>query len=280
MIILNSTDKIEVILGGNVTTRQLECFASYRDTTSTTIVAGCTASNTNNTTAINLVPSPSASVNRIIDYLSIYNADSVSSTVTVRFNVSGTPYILTSASLYPGEKLEYQEGIGFRSLTSAGALKQSNRLSYNNITGINSVVLTADRINNNVTANTIADITGLSFSVTSGKTYWFRFVIPFTSASNSTGSRFSINGAATSSLHYESQYSLTGSTMTINQGLGTYDSPASCNITSNLTGNIAIIEGVATFSASGTLIGRFASEVSNSAITARQGSVVFYKQLD
>jgi hypothetical protein len=280
MIVLNSTDKIEVILGVGVTTRQLECFASYRDTTSTTIVAGGTASNTNNTTAINLVPSPSASVNRIIDYLSIYNADSVSSTVTVRFNVSGTLYILTSASLYPGEKLEYQEGIGFRSLTSAGALKQGNQLSYNNITGINSVILSADRTNNNVTANTIADITGLSFSVTSGKTYWFRFVIPYTSASANTGSRFSINGPATSSLHYESQYISTGSVMVQNQGLGTYDSPASPTTNSNLNGNIAIIEGIATFSASGTLIGRFASEVSNSAIIAKQGSVVFYKQLD
>jgi len=56
-----------------------------------------------------------------------------------------------------------------------------------------------------------------------------------------------------------------------------YDNPAASNATSAATGgNIAIIEGFIRPSANGTLIARFASEVANSAITAKAGSIVQY----
>jgi hypothetical protein len=148
-------------------------------------------------------------------------------------------------------------------------------------TGNNITVLASDVVNNNSTANTIADVTGLSFSVTSGLTYKFYFTIAYTSAATGTGSRWSINGPAATFLYYHSIYSLTTTSTTSNEGLSSYNLPAACNATSAATGsNIAIIEGIIKPSANGTVIARFASEVSSSAITAKTGSFVEYKQIN
>lgn len=43
--------------------------------------------------------------------------------------------------------------------------------------------LAADVVNNNGVANTMQDVTGLSFPVLAGQTYWFRFAINYTAAS-------------------------------------------------------------------------------------------------
>jgi hypothetical protein len=281
MIVLTSSDRLQVKLSASVTSSQLECYASYKDTTSTTITAGRAVRSTSNTTAVNLIDFPAASTQRIVDYLSVYNTDTASATVTVQFEASSTAYELSVITLLPGEKLEYQEGSGFRSLDVNGAIKNGNELGYSNLTGINYVSIATDVINNNAIANTIQDITGLSFSVTSGKTYWFKFIIPYTSPAATTGSRFSINGPATSALYFSLLNPSGTGTRIIEFGLTAYDTPAASSTASpNTLSSLAIIEGIATFSASGTLIGRFASEVSNSAITAKAGSVVYYKQLN
>ena len=43
--------------------------------------------------------------------------------------------------------------------------------------------------------------------------------------------------------------------------------------------NIAIIEGLISASANGSVTARFASEISNSAIVAKAGSVVYYQRV-
>lgn len=279
MLILNSTtDKIQVVLGSTVSTTQLRCFASYRDTTSTTIVPVRNATNTNNSTAVDLVGSPASSTQRVVDYISIYNTDSANATVTLRFNDNGTTYELLVVALGSAERLEYQEGQGFKVFTNAGALKTSlNQGNTPASTGLSTVVLGSDVINNNAVANTIADVTGLSFAVVSGTTYYFKFMIWYTSAATTTGSRWSINGPTTTNLAYRSQYSLAATTWTTNNAVA-YDTPAASNNTSSATtGNTAIIEGYITPSANGTVIARFASEISASAITAKAGSIVTYQ---
>lgn len=140
-------------------------------------------------------------------------------------------------------------------------------------------VLSADVTNNNAVANTIADVTGLSFAVTSGQRYFFRFFILYTSAAATTGSRWSINGPATSLLAYRSEYTLTAATQTINEGLAGYNLPAASSASSLTAGNIAQIEGIITPSANGTVIARFASEVASSAIVAKAGSYVEFGTL-
>jgi hypothetical protein len=280
MIILSeTTDNLQVVLAGAITTNQLQCFASWRDRTSTTFIAGRTVVNTNNTTDVNLVPAP-ATGQRVVDFFTIFNRDTVNATITIKLDANGTEYILFKVTLATGEALVYQEGVGFLIFANSGAIKQSINQGNNTIgTALSAVVLGADVINNNAVANTIQDVTGLSFSVTGGNTYWFKFVIQYTAAATTTGSRWSINGPATPTmLSYQSEYTLTATTATRNAMLQAYDLPAASNATSVVAMNMAIIQGIIKPSQNGTVIARFASEITASAITAKAGSVCYYQQ--
>lgn len=145
---------------------------------------------------------------------------------------------------------------------------------------LQTTVLASDVTNNNASANTIASVTGLSFAVESGKRYRFRFVILYTAAATGTGSRWSLTGPTTTVLMYNSGYSLTTTTRTVNEGLTAYDKPVASNATSAATGsNMAIVEGIMTTSAAGTVVARFASEVSSSAIVAKAGSYVDWMEI-
>lgn len=271
LILTATTDNIQVVLGGAVTTNQLPCMASWRDITTTTFAPGRTVVNTNSTTDVNLIPAPGASTQRVCDWLSIWNRDTVAATVTVKFDANGTEYILWQGSLAVGERVEYQEGHGFRVFNSVGAIKTviANGAGVSN--ALNIVVLGSNVVNNNAVANTIADVTGLSFPVVAGETYWFEFVIPYSSAATTTGSRWSINGPAITRLNCRSEYTLAATTTTVNS-ITAYDIPAASNATSLTVGNVATIWGIITPSANGTVIARFASEVSSSAVTALAGA--------
>jgi hypothetical protein len=216
-----------------------------------------------------------------VDYFTIYNRDTVNATVTIKLDANATEYILFSATLATGEMLQYQDGVGFNVIANSGAVKQSINQGNNTIgTAWTAVVLGGDVINNNAVANTIQDVTGLSFAVTAGNKYYFKFIIPYTAAATTTGSRWSINGpAAPTLLCFLSEYSLAATTTTRNANNLTYDLPAASNATSASTGsNMARIEGFIIPSANGTVIARFASEVSSSAITAKAGAVCYYQQ--
>lgn len=284
MIILSeTTDNLQVVLGGAITTNQLQCFTAWRDRTSTTFVAGRTVTNTNNTTDVNLAVAPAASTQRVIDYISIYNNDTVNATVTVKLDANGTEYILFKVTLAATEKIEYHEGQGFKVIASTGAVKQSiNQGANASSSGLTAVVLGSDVTNNNAVANTIADVTGLSFSVTNGKTYYFQFIIWYTAAATTTGSRWGVNCSAgtAATLSLTSEYTLTTTTSTRNANIQAFDSPAASNATSVVAMNKAMIEGIFTANADGTFIARFASEVANSAIVAKAGSVCYYQQLN
>lgn len=142
---------------------------------------------------------------------------------------------------------------------------------YKKISGPQRVFLPADVTNNNASANTIADVTGLSFPVVAGLKYRFRFFIKYTAALTTTGARFSINGpAAPTQLEFRSDYTLTATTRELNVAEA-YDLPAAAGATSLTTGNLATIEGMIQPSVDGTVIARFASEVSGSAIVAKSG---------
>jgi hypothetical protein len=285
MIILSqTTDNLQVVLGGSITTNQLQCFTSWRDRTATTFVAGRTVINTNNTTDVTIAAAPASSTQRVIDYISVYNNDTVNQTVTIKLDASGTEYILFKVTLAATEKIEYHEGQGFKVIASTGAVKQSiNQGANASTSGLTAVVLGSDVTNNNAVANTIADVTGLSFSVTAAKMYYFKFVIYYTAAATTTGSRWGVNCTAgtAANLSMISEYSLTTTTSTRNANVQAFDSPAASNATSAATGNnMAILEGYFMPTANGTFIARFASEVANSAIVAKAGSVCYYQQLN
>lgn len=280
IILTQTTDKIQVKLSGIVSTNQLHCYSVFRDTTTTGITPSRNVVLTNNTTSVDLVGSPSSSTQRNVEYLNVYNADTSSATVTFLFNDNGTTYEINVATLLPGEKVEYQSGIGFKVLDCFGSNKIS--IEYQPIpltSGFTTVILGTDYTNSNATLNTLEDITGYSFPVTNGKTYWFRFQFLVTAAAGTTGHRVSINGPATSELSYYTLLisSTTSAGATWN---ATYGLPSTTTANTPLTGGMGYLEGIATFSADGTLIGRVASEVAGSGVTIKAGSVIYYKQLN
>ncbi len=281
IILTNTTDKIQIKLSGSVTTNQLRCFASYRDTTATTILPLRNVLNTNDATAVDLVGSPAASTQRIVDYISVYNSDTDTAVVSISFNDNGTLYELMIATLTTGDKIEYQEGNGFKVISASGAIKTVVNQGISPITSsLSASVLATDVINNNVTANTIQDVTGLNFAVVAGGKYYFKFYINYSTGVTSTGSRWSISGPTFTSLCFMSEYTASATTTTRNTNVISYDLPALSNSSSGqLAGNNAVIEGYIVPSADGIVTARFASETSNVAITAKAGSVVYYQQL-
>ena len=282
LVLSQTTDKIQVVLASVVTTNQAQCIASWRDITATpTYTGGRSLANTNSTTDVDLVTGPSASTQRIIDYLSVYNNDTANITVTIKYDASGTEYIAIKVPLATGEQLEYENGKGWTVKTAGGLIKTLQSQSISTVVNdLNITILDTDVINNNAVANTIADVTGLSFPVITGELYWFRFDIVYDSAATTTGSRWSINGPGSPTrLCYTSEYSLAATTSTRNANNISYDLPAASNANSSQTaGNQAVITGIIQPSSDGNVIARFASEVSASAITAKAGSRVQWQR--
>lgn len=277
IVLTETTDKIQVVLSGAVTTNQLQCFSSCRNISTSIYTPMRTVIDTNNTTPVDVVGAPSASTQCVVDFIKVYNKDTVGSTVTVLFNANGTTYNLYKTILAADESLEYVQGNGFKVLTANGEIKLTvNQGDIVNAGGASKVVLGTDR---STTSSTIGDVTGLSFSVTAGKEYFFRFVIHWTASATATGgTRWSINGPASpTTLRYRSEYALTSTTNTYNNAVA-YDIPAGLSATSaDTAGNIAVIDGFIRPSANGTVIARFASE--GATITAKTGSVVFYHEV-
>ena len=106
MIILTATtDSITVNLDGTVTTNQLPCIASWRDITTTAYTPGRTVLNTNNASKVTVVGSPASSTQRVIDFINIQNADTVTRIVTVAYDLNGTFYTLYNVTLAAGESV-------------------------------------------------------------------------------------------------------------------------------------------------------------------------------
>lgn len=139
-----------------------------------------------------------------------------------------------------------------------------------------SQVITADVVNDDATPNTLHDVTGLSFTATSGTMYYFRFVVPYTSSAVGNGSRFTLNGPAITFLAFTTNYVIAATTDTTGH-ITAWDT-ATVNASSLTAGNIAIIEGYFKGSASGAVIVRFASELAaGNNITVLAGAHVKYR---
>lgn len=127
--------------------------------------------------------------------------------------------------------------------------------------------------------NAYANVTGLSFPVTAGLTYSFRFVCTYEVSSTAYGTAWAIDGPTNSYLSYYSQLSPTigGSTFVANLNLTAYDGATATGSTDTVTGNIAIIEGVIVPTANGTVVARFSTDATvGGTVTCKVGSTVEY----
>jgi hypothetical protein len=279
MIILSTTsDLLRVTTSAAIA---VDVHATFVDLNGSTVTPGRTNTAISTATTTTVVDSPASSTYRTVKTFTARNKHATTSVDLTVIHTDGTTAVeLVKHTIPAGYTLCYDENNGFSVKNNYGSLSMmevANTISAAT-NALNLAVLASDVTNNNGTANTIADVTGLSFSVVAGQTFAFRFTIWYTAAATTTGSRWSVNGPASPTrLAYRSQYSLTATSETVNSGLTAYDLPAASSASSTATttgGNVAIIEGIITPSADGTVIARFASEISASAIVAKAGSLV------
>lgn len=283
LLLASVSDLLRIVSSG---TSALDIQASCMDLNPTTNVVAGHRQNTAVTTATTttVVGSPAASNIRTVKTLSVRNKGAGTQVVTV-LHSDGTVIVeVIEATLGPDCSLQYHEAAGWWVTDSQGRAVNVNMTNAGvPVAGTDNIVrLTADVTNNNATANTIADVTGLSFPMLANKTYEFDFQIMYTAAATTTGSRWALawGGVGTTYIDYLSEYSLTTTTTTRNALLQAADLPAASNASSAATGNnFARITGVIRPTADATLQARFASEISGSAIVAKVDSFVRYRQI-
>jgi hypothetical protein len=136
--------------------------------------------------------------------------------------------------------------------------------------------LTADVTNATTTS---ADVTGLSFPVTSGRTYRFKFTCDITTDATTTGIGLGVNGPAMTRLVWKSCVATGAATETVAYGtaLDTYSAATTSAATA---GNYCTVEGICTPSADGNVILRNKSEVAvASGNVVKAGSCVEYDEV-
>lgn len=123
MILDSTTDSLDVVLGVAITTNQLPFTVSFNDYTSSAVTPTKNVSVTNSTSAVNLIAAPAASHQRQLRYCSVFNADTVSAAVTIRFNNNGTNRNVIVCTLLINESIQYTCDKGWRVFDANGAEK-------------------------------------------------------------------------------------------------------------------------------------------------------------
>lgn len=151
---------------------------------------------------------------------------------------------------------------------SSGTSGQLNVFSF--------VVLQDDVVNSNAVADTLEPVTGMSFDVVAGFTYWYKFMINFTASALTNGSRWTIDGPTATQFTVQVEW-VNVSTSNNVRNYTAYNEPtvASTNV-ARVDGNLARIEGFITPSEDGTVQLNFAAEEAGQPVTAKSGSFLQY----
>lgn len=282
-IVLSTTS--DILKLSTSSTADVDFHAAWIDFDGTSSVPGSsTVISASIQTGATFVASPSGSNKRTVKTVTVRNKHAATANTITLIHTDGTNAPeLVKFTLDAGDSLHYNEHNGWQAYDGTGKAKIRNDCKAGTMpsTGgeIKMVVLASD-VADSSGANTYTNLTAMSFDVQDGKVYWFRFFGCYTAAATATGSAWSINGPASPTyLRYKSEYSLTTTSRTINEGVAAYDTPATANGTSATTGSNQVwIEGFIQPSADGTVIVRFATEVNGSAITCKAGSVLFWQE--
>jgi hypothetical protein len=121
-----TTKKLQIILGGAISTNQLPVTVCYEDWTSSAVTPGEADTVTNGNTAVDIVAAPAASTYRTVKGLYVQNADTAAATVTIRYNNNGTTRVLFKAVLSVGDMLSWHDWAGWQVFDASGNLKFPN----------------------------------------------------------------------------------------------------------------------------------------------------------
>lgn len=114
MICLPSTQTLQLVLGAAATTNQLQYTVTY-GVKSTGAVARNNGTS-NSTTDVDMVAAPSSGDFHLVKQITVYNADTVAATVTIKLDQSGTETIIWKGQVGVGATLFYSPEAGFQIL--------------------------------------------------------------------------------------------------------------------------------------------------------------------
>jgi hypothetical protein len=209
--------------------------------------------------------------------------DNTGKLVTFDLPGTGTGDVVGPSSATDNAIARYDSTTG--KLIQGSTVTVSDTGALDNVASINGfftdgyVILTSDVTSG--AALTWGSITGLTFPVVAGGTYFIKFFLGFDSTSTTGGVKWGISGPASPTrVTYATQHSATLNTAWFNEGMDAYDEGVTSNGTLSTTNNSARGEGVVTFSNSGNAVLRFASELDNGITVKAYRSVLFFRRLN
>jgi hypothetical protein len=107
MIILNSTDTLQLVLNAAHTANAMQIAVSYRDITASTFAHGRLLTTSNGVTDVNILTAPASSHWYIVDTISVFNNDTALKTVTIKYDVSAAETIIWKGDIAAGGLLYY-----------------------------------------------------------------------------------------------------------------------------------------------------------------------------
>lgn len=119
MILNSTTDALEIVLD-KVVTNQLNYTTYYAAYTPTAVTPSSSYGTTNNTSSVNLVPSPPSNTQYQLKYCSIFNNGNDDVGTKIRFNDNGSLRNLSYVFLRASESIQYTEESGWRVYNNAG----------------------------------------------------------------------------------------------------------------------------------------------------------------
>jgi hypothetical protein len=165
MIITNTSDKIQFKLGSSATT-QLPFTVDYNNYTSTNVSLITNNGTSNDTTAVDLVPSPSSGQQNELRYCSIYNADTSSEVVTIQVFDGTNTRVVFRAVLAPRATLQYQLEKGWEVIDQAGNKVNSGIVKHTNSLSVGNKLF---KPSSNATAIIITNTVGIWFVAPLGR---------------------------------------------------------------------------------------------------------------
>ena len=120
MIILDSPFKsLQISLTTSATTSQFQFVTSYADILATyAFLAGEQAGVTNNTTNVTVLNSPAVGAQRQLKFLSVFNADTATNTLSLYVFSGATSSTIGTFSLLPNQTFIYNQESGFNILSN------------------------------------------------------------------------------------------------------------------------------------------------------------------
>lgn len=125
MLLDATTKSIEITVEAAATTTESPVTVEYVDHTATTFAPASSDTVSNGTSVVTMVAAPAASTQRQVKEITIYNADTVNHTYTVKYNDNATKRTVVKVAVVPGQALIYRSDIGWvlTPVASAGQLQ-------------------------------------------------------------------------------------------------------------------------------------------------------------